>query len=279
MYVQIAYIHLCIHVVGKRAQPAVLQLSQKSSYWTLIEVHELHGQMHPNQRHVTKLFAVDPLSLFGYLTSSCNDFPIKTLVARQGQTNGCTCNIFIPTLGRLTCTCTCTLCMYSIFYMCIILDPWSTLCLVPPLSSGECPHHLDMETLTDFRLGKCWMHYAYTLSYGLLCTCTCTCSWSVRVYTYSLFFNKLTFMCYICCAALFVMCMHVHVHVQCSYMICAMYIHMCMWYNPFLTGVLGVVVEGWCLTHSEVGVEGGWEGGYHMVQRVAFLPVGTSARS
>ena len=41
-----------------------------SSYMTLIGVHEMHGRMHPNQGHVTILFAVDPLSLFGYLTVS-----------------------------------------------------------------------------------------------------------------------------------------------------------------------------------------------------------------
>ena len=30
---------------------------------TLIGVHEMmHGQMHPNQSHVTNLFAIDPLS-------------------------------------------------------------------------------------------------------------------------------------------------------------------------------------------------------------------------
>ena len=37
---------------------------------TLIEVHEMHGLMHPNQDHVINLFAVDPHSLFGYLTVS-----------------------------------------------------------------------------------------------------------------------------------------------------------------------------------------------------------------
>ena len=30
-----------------------------SSYMTLIGVHEMHGRMHPNQGHVTILFAVD----------------------------------------------------------------------------------------------------------------------------------------------------------------------------------------------------------------------------
>ena len=34
---------------------------------TLIGVHELHGRM---QDHVTILFAVDPLSLFGYISHS-----------------------------------------------------------------------------------------------------------------------------------------------------------------------------------------------------------------
>ena len=29
----------------------------------LIGVHELHGQMHTNQGHVTNLFAVDPLTI------------------------------------------------------------------------------------------------------------------------------------------------------------------------------------------------------------------------
>ena len=37
------------------------------SYMTLIGVHEMHGRMHLNQGH---LFAIDPLSLFGYLTVS-----------------------------------------------------------------------------------------------------------------------------------------------------------------------------------------------------------------
>ena len=39
----------------------------QSSYMTLIGVHVLHGGMHLNQGHITNLFAVDPLSLFGYL--------------------------------------------------------------------------------------------------------------------------------------------------------------------------------------------------------------------
>ena len=33
-------------------------------------VHVTHGRMHPNQDHVTDLFAMDPLSLCGYLTVS-----------------------------------------------------------------------------------------------------------------------------------------------------------------------------------------------------------------
>ena len=39
-------------------------------YMTLIGVHELHGQMHPNQGRAINLLAIDPLSLFGYLTVS-----------------------------------------------------------------------------------------------------------------------------------------------------------------------------------------------------------------
>ena len=39
-------------------------------YMTLFGVHEMYVLMHPNQDHVTNLFAVDPLSLFGYLTVS-----------------------------------------------------------------------------------------------------------------------------------------------------------------------------------------------------------------
>ena len=31
-----------------------------NNYMTLIGVHELDGQMYPNQDHVTNLFAVDP---------------------------------------------------------------------------------------------------------------------------------------------------------------------------------------------------------------------------
>ena len=41
-----------------------------SSYMALIGVHEMHGWMHPDQGHVTNLFAVAPLLLFGYLTVS-----------------------------------------------------------------------------------------------------------------------------------------------------------------------------------------------------------------
>ena len=41
-----------------------------STCMTLIGVHELHGRTYPNQGHVANLFAVDPLSLFGYLTVS-----------------------------------------------------------------------------------------------------------------------------------------------------------------------------------------------------------------
>ena len=37
---------------------------------TLIGVYDMHVQVHPNQGHVTNMFAVDPLSLFGYLTVS-----------------------------------------------------------------------------------------------------------------------------------------------------------------------------------------------------------------
>ena len=36
-----------------------------SGYMTLIGVHELHVRMHLNQGHVTNLFAIDTLSLFG----------------------------------------------------------------------------------------------------------------------------------------------------------------------------------------------------------------------
>ena len=39
-----------------------------SGYVTLFGVHELHGWMYPKQGRVINLFAVDPLSLFGYLT-------------------------------------------------------------------------------------------------------------------------------------------------------------------------------------------------------------------
>ena len=41
-------------------------LHVRSGYMTLIGVHELYRQMHPDQGLVANLFAVDPLSLFGY---------------------------------------------------------------------------------------------------------------------------------------------------------------------------------------------------------------------
>ena len=106
----------------------------------------------------------------------------------------------------------------------------STLWLIPSLSSGECPHHLDMETLTDFHLGKCWMHCTsacvYTLSYGF-----------THVYVHYItapIFQKASWLVYIVLCALpswFVVyihvyvhvrrplytCTHVYVHVQCAY--------------------------------------------------------------
>ena len=50
----ITHTHVSVHV--------------RNSYMTLIGVSEMHGRMDPNQDHVTNLFAIDPLSLFGYLT-------------------------------------------------------------------------------------------------------------------------------------------------------------------------------------------------------------------
>ena len=57
---------------------------------TLIEVHQLHRQMHSNQGRVTNLFAINPFSLFGYLTVSPTHPVTVNLaykVSRLGQTN------------------------------------------------------------------------------------------------------------------------------------------------------------------------------------------------
>ena len=65
------------------------------SYMPLIGVHEMHGQMHPNQGLVTGLLAHDPFNIglpydhpmITYTPLVACNFPIKTLVARQRPTN------------------------------------------------------------------------------------------------------------------------------------------------------------------------------------------------
>ena len=76
------YVHVHVHIY----QPMMYNVHVHSSYMTLIWVHELHGQIHPNQDHVTDLFANDPLSLFGYLTVSPTHPVIPIGLYRQWQT-------------------------------------------------------------------------------------------------------------------------------------------------------------------------------------------------
>ena len=57
-----------------------------NSYLTVIGVHEMHGQVHPNYCQTTILLIVDPLSSWDYLMMThplYSNLPIKTLVARQ----------------------------------------------------------------------------------------------------------------------------------------------------------------------------------------------------
>ena len=46
------YVCVCVHVC----------MHTRSSYLTVIGVHEMHGQMHPNYCQITNLLVVDPLS-------------------------------------------------------------------------------------------------------------------------------------------------------------------------------------------------------------------------
>ena len=70
-----------------------------SSYMTLIEVHEMHGRVHPSLCHVTDLLVVDLCSSLAYFMMThplpiAGKLPIKTLVARQ-----------LPTKYSIQCRC------------------------------------------------------------------------------------------------------------------------------------------------------------------------------
>ena len=63
-----------------------------NSYLTVIGVHEMHGQMHPNYCQITILLVVHLSSSLAHFMmtqplSKAGKLPIKTLVARQLPTN------------------------------------------------------------------------------------------------------------------------------------------------------------------------------------------------
>ena len=63
-----------------------------NSYLTVIGVHEMHGQMHPNYCQITILLVFDLCSSLAYFTMTqplpiAGKLPIKILVAKQLPTN------------------------------------------------------------------------------------------------------------------------------------------------------------------------------------------------